>query len=209
MDHTTSTVLRIGDFLCDSRGPDVSEFLSRQSFFTDGCVWKWLVALNPLVLLIIIPMKNCYFIGKINPTFSDKPRFCQSLPNSADVRQGLWDLLWSDQFPEEFQPSRDALHVLPCHHVMSHLRPAPPLGSTWQIPPELASHPASKSTTQCCDGWCDENDENDENDTTKNTTKNTTSLKMGETSKALQVLLWKFDLTHPHHLLVSMTSTLW
>ena len=29
--------------------------------------------LNPMVLLIIIPMKNGYFIGKINPTFSDKP----------------------------------------------------------------------------------------------------------------------------------------
>ena len=26
-----------------------------------------------MVLLIIIPMKNGYFIGKINPTFSDKP----------------------------------------------------------------------------------------------------------------------------------------
>jgi len=23
--------------------------------------------------MIIIPMKNCYFIGNINPTFSDKP----------------------------------------------------------------------------------------------------------------------------------------
>ena len=31
------------------------------------------VPLNPMVLLIIIPMKNCYFIGNINPTFSDKP----------------------------------------------------------------------------------------------------------------------------------------
>ena len=31
------------------------------------------VALNPMVLLIIIPMKNGYFIGNINPTFSDKP----------------------------------------------------------------------------------------------------------------------------------------
>ena len=31
------------------------------------------VPLNPMVLLIIIPMKNGYFIGKINPTFSDKP----------------------------------------------------------------------------------------------------------------------------------------
>ena len=28
-----------------------------------------------MVLLIIIPMKNGYFIGKINPTFSDKPIF--------------------------------------------------------------------------------------------------------------------------------------
>ena len=26
-----------------------------------------------MVLLIIIPMKNGYFIGNINPTFSDKP----------------------------------------------------------------------------------------------------------------------------------------
>ena len=31
------------------------------------------VSLNPMVLLIIIPMKNGYFIGNINPTFSDKP----------------------------------------------------------------------------------------------------------------------------------------
>ena len=37
-----------------------------------GCVWKCCVPLNPMVLLIIIPMKNGYFIGKINPTFSDK-----------------------------------------------------------------------------------------------------------------------------------------
>ena len=29
--------------------------------------------LYPMVLLIIIPMKNGYFIGNINPTFSDKP----------------------------------------------------------------------------------------------------------------------------------------
>ena len=29
---------------------------------------------NPMVLLIIIPMKNGYFIGNINPTFSDKPK---------------------------------------------------------------------------------------------------------------------------------------
>ena len=29
--------------------------------------------LNPMVLLIIIPIFNGYFIGNINPTFSDKP----------------------------------------------------------------------------------------------------------------------------------------
>ena len=39
-----------------------------------GFVWKCCVALNPMVLLIIIPMKNGNFIGKINPTFSDKPK---------------------------------------------------------------------------------------------------------------------------------------
>ena len=33
------------------------------------------VPLNPMVLLIIIPMKNGYFIGNINPTFSDKPKW--------------------------------------------------------------------------------------------------------------------------------------
>ena len=36
------------------------------------------VPLNPMVLLIIIPMKNGYFIGNINPTFSDKPVSNQS-----------------------------------------------------------------------------------------------------------------------------------
>ena len=37
------------------------------------CLKMSLVSLNPMVLLIIIPMKNGYFIGNINPTFSDKP----------------------------------------------------------------------------------------------------------------------------------------
>ena len=33
---------------------------------------------NPMVLLIIIPMKNCYFIGNIHEytLFSDKPNYC-------------------------------------------------------------------------------------------------------------------------------------
>ena len=30
-----------------------------------GCVWKWLVPLNAMVLLIIIPCLNGYFIGNI------------------------------------------------------------------------------------------------------------------------------------------------
>ena len=33
------------------------------------------VPLNPMVLLIIIPFLNGYFIGNINPTFSDQPTF--------------------------------------------------------------------------------------------------------------------------------------
>ena len=38
------------------------------------CLKMLCTPLNPMVLLIIIPMKNGYFIGNINPTFSDKPR---------------------------------------------------------------------------------------------------------------------------------------
>ena len=46
------------------------------------------VPLNPMVLLIIIPMKNGYFIGNINPTFSDKP---------------IWDGLTSSIIQPELQ----------------------------------------------------------------------------------------------------------
>ena len=35
-----------------------------------------------MVLLIIIPMKNCYFIGNINPTVSDKP-ISKNFPRNA------------------------------------------------------------------------------------------------------------------------------
>ena len=50
-----------------------AEFKSRQ--INQLGVSENSVPLNPMVLLILIPMKNCYFIGKINPTFSDKPRW--------------------------------------------------------------------------------------------------------------------------------------
>ena len=33
------------------------------------------VSLNPMVFMIIIPFLNGYFIGNINPTFSDKPNW--------------------------------------------------------------------------------------------------------------------------------------
>ena len=39
---------------------------------TYGCVWKWLVPLNPMVLLIIIPFLNGDFIGGI-PHFQTNP----------------------------------------------------------------------------------------------------------------------------------------
>ena len=46
-------------------------------------LWMF-IPLNPMVLLIIIPMKNGYFIGKINPTFSDKPIcWCKQTPLSC------------------------------------------------------------------------------------------------------------------------------
>ena len=37
------------------------------------CLKMLCTPLYPMVLLIIIPMKNGYFIGNINPTFSDTP----------------------------------------------------------------------------------------------------------------------------------------
>ena len=49
------------------------------------------VPLNPMVLLIIIPMKNGYFIGNINPTFSDKPMFLLLLvPNLLELLKNLF-----------------------------------------------------------------------------------------------------------------------
>ena len=37
------------------------------------CLKMLCTPLYPMVFLIIIPMKNGYFVGNINPTFSDKP----------------------------------------------------------------------------------------------------------------------------------------
>ena len=53
---------------------------------------------NPMVLLIIIPMKNGYFIGNINPRFSDTPRwqFLRVIKSSLTRRGKGGDRLPSD-----------------------------------------------------------------------------------------------------------------
>ena len=54
------------------------------------------VPLNPMVFMIIIPFLNGYFIGNINPTFSDKPRWCSALAGQTYV-SNLFSLpaLWT------------------------------------------------------------------------------------------------------------------
>ena len=73
---------------------------------TYGCVWKWLVPLNPMVLLIIIPFLNGYFIGNIlyfqtNPYGSNHAvTRCGCGRVSKDVLRGsqgwrMWFFHWS------------------------------------------------------------------------------------------------------------------
>ena len=68
----------------DSCDPDVPGSLCNiwWCLSTTGAIWVCLkmlcTPLYPMVLLIIIPMKNGYFIGNINPTFSDRPICFQS-----------------------------------------------------------------------------------------------------------------------------------
>ena len=71
------------EFVCQNRTSPkretvlVSWQVSRKKRFHVFSIWVCLktlcTPLYPMVLLIIIPMKNGYFIGNINPTFSDKP----------------------------------------------------------------------------------------------------------------------------------------
>ena len=82
---------QISDFLLDAH--KFQEFFSGPSrshenpvganfdIFWYGFVWKSCTPLYPIVLLIIIPFLNGYFIGNINPTFSDIPILI--LPKSA------------------------------------------------------------------------------------------------------------------------------
>ena len=68
---------------------------------TTGCVWKCCVPRkNPMVLLIIIPMKNGYFIGKIlgiYPTFSDKPMYQQLESPESDQKIYIQLAIWNWQ----------------------------------------------------------------------------------------------------------------
>ena len=68
-----------------------------------------------MVLLIIIHMKNCYFIGKINPTFSDKPHvFMKYLKNL------LTNPYLSEIYPMNFQLPT---HISPA--FFPHVQPIP------------------------------------------------------------------------------------
>ena len=63
-----------------------------------GCVWKCCVSLNPMVLLIIIPFLNGYFIGNI-PYFQTNPyvRIFQPawIKIIFDKVKALWDAGWN------------------------------------------------------------------------------------------------------------------
>ena len=70
----------------------------RTDSFADLSIWVCLkmlcTPLYPMVLLIIIPMKNGYFIGNINPTFSDlsifSRHFCHLLPMKLVESGSTW-----------------------------------------------------------------------------------------------------------------------
>ena len=67
---------------------------------------KMLCTPKPNVLLIIIPMKNGYFIGNINPTFSDIPiLLVVSLTKSAGTPH-LWRFFFPLTFPLNLTWSR-------------------------------------------------------------------------------------------------------
>ena len=55
------------------------------------------VPLNPMVLLIIIPFLNGYFIGNINPTFSDKSIFQARFLIVSHVQKSVYQSRWACQ----------------------------------------------------------------------------------------------------------------
>ena len=70
---------------------------------------------NPMVLLIIIPMKNGYFIGNINPTFSDIPicshmfRYDQRDTCAVQLSNSL---RWVVSVAKDLRPHPEAIYAL-------------------------------------------------------------------------------------------------
>ena len=108
-----------------------------------GCVWKCCVPLHPMVLLIIIPMKNGYFIGGI-------PHF-QTYPTEFLQLQRIFHILvfFLVQDVAEYQSLKDfILEALPadvcrCLQMSEVIEwPISPFGFVWKcwvnIPNEIA-----------------------------------------------------------------------
>ena len=94
-----------------------------------GFVWKCCVPLNPMVLLIIIPMKNGYFIGNIPNIFRQTHIFLvslsQTVPKNCPTNCPKLDAL-----PSFF------LHIFPpptprSPDPPSNARPSPSKGLVW------------------------------------------------------------------------------
>ena len=112
--HNTPHILK-SNYL----SPTVHPMKNHQMFYIDshspgGCVWKCRVPQKkPMVLLIIIPFLNGYFIGNINPTFSG---------------------------PNPFQYSTLTVHPMKNHQMFSH---SPAIHQPFTRSFMLQSHPES------------------------------------------------------------------
>ena len=82
--------------------------------------------LNPMVLLIIIPMKNGYFIGKINPTFSDTPscfRLSRNFLNMCSFHKS--GQVWPSESASDHQDLGTPIHLHVTRNPSAFIVPAP------------------------------------------------------------------------------------
>ena len=82
-----------------------------------ACLKMLCTPFYPMVLLIIIPFLNGYFIGKINPTFSDKPMYSDSYAicgKTCDLRSKVSQVKYPNQ-----------IHLIRGNHEARH-------GTTWR-----------------------------------------------------------------------------
>ena len=63
-----------------------------------------------MVLLIIIPMKNGYFIGNINPTFSDKPIYASRTHYTSGSTPPTSKMFMTHIAPETLVKCMETLH---------------------------------------------------------------------------------------------------